>query len=311
MILAEGYTSDEFEKFSADLKYFTDLFFTVEPYKSQADRFNIAGIFRPSEQSGTDEPRQGIYKNTALGSSFNALDLDRYCLAEDNKSIRDMAAGVPYDAILIMVNKNRYGGGGIYNWQTVFTANSPWRNYVFLHEFGHAFAGLGDEYFSSSVTYVDVYTAGVEPLEANITSLPDTAHVKWKEFLTPGLKIPTEWGKARYDSLQLLVSSVAAEADVKITELEKSGAVESQIEKVRSDYGIRTAAINKQIDDFFRYHPLKDKVGVFEGASYISKGLYRPTVNSLMHGFRGADRLSYNSVNEHAILSTIHYYTGE
>ncbi|MBN1791230.1 MAG: hypothetical protein JW830_12080 [Bacteroidales bacterium] len=284
VILAEGYQADELDKFKSDLKYYTDLFFKVEPYKSRAKQFNISGIFSASEESGTDEPRQGIYRNTRLGSSFNAFDLDRYCLAEDNKSIRDVAANAPYDAILIMVNRDRYGGGGIYNWQTVFNTGSPWRDYVFLHEFGHAFAGLADEYFSSPVAYVDFYTTGVEPLEPNITALIDTAHVKWEQYLSPGIKVPTEWGKATYDSLMNRIPTIQEESE-------------------------RTR-LNKQIDDFFRNHPLRDKVGVFEGANYMSKGMYRPTLMSLMHKFE-EDRLSYDIVNERAIIETMNYYTGD
>jgi hypothetical protein len=310
VILAEGYRAEELNKFKSDLKYYTNLFFTVEPYKSNAKLFNINGVFSASEESGTDEPREGIYRSTTLSSSFNIFDLDRYCLADDNKSIRDIAANVPYDAILIMVNRNRYGGGGIYNWQTVFTADSPWRDYVFLHEFGHAFAGLADEYFSSPVAYVDFYTPGVEPLEANITTLLDTANVKWKQYLSPGLKVPTEWGKATYDSLADRISVIDAEKEQVVINMKKSGASAEDMEKVESDYLARIYAANTEIDNFFNNHPLRNKVGVFEGANYMSKGLYRPTIMSLMHKFE-VGRLSYDLVNEQAILSTIHYYTGD
>jgi hypothetical protein len=310
VILAEGYRSDELNIFKSDLKYYSDLFFTVEPFKSSEKRFNIHGIFSPSEESGTDEPRQGIYQNTWLNSSFNIFDLDRYCLSEDNKSIRDVAAGIPYDAILIMVNKNRYGGGGIYNWQTVFTSGSLWRDYVFLHEFGHAFAGLADEYYSSPVAYVDFYTPGVEPLEANITALPDTANVKWKQYLSPGIKVPTEWGKATYDSLENRRNVLNAEWDVVIEKMKKSGSPDSVIEKTNNQYQARIYMISIEQENFFKNHPLKDKIGVFEGANYMSKGMYRPTVMSLMHSFEEG-KLSYDLVNEEAIRSTIHYYTGE
>ncbi|HEX2395901.1 MAG TPA: M64 family metallopeptidase, partial [Bacteroidales bacterium] len=138
-ILAEGYQRNEIDQFKIDLENYTRLFFSVEPYKSRSRDFNVYGVFSASEESGTDEPRQMIYKNTRFGSSFNYFDLDRYCLADENKSIRDVASNVPYDAIIIMVNRERYGGGGIYNWQTVFTARSERSDYVFLHEFGHGF----------------------------------------------------------------------------------------------------------------------------------------------------------------------------
>lgn len=310
VFLSEGYREDEIDRFKADLKYYTDLFFRVEPYKSRARQFNIHGIFSPSLESGTDEPRQGIYKNTKLNSSFNAFDLDRYCLVEDNKAIRDMAAQVPYDAILIMVNKDRYGGGGIYNWQTVFNTGSSWRDYVFLHEFGHAFAGLADEYFSSPVAYVDFYTPGVEPLEANITALLDPDNVKWKKYLSPGIAVPTEWGKATYDSLNNRLTRIAAEKERVIDSLQASGVPRQEIEKADLEYQASLNRLSQALDDFFANHPLRDKVGVFEGANYMSKGMYRPTLMSLMHKFE-AGNLSYDVVNEQAILSIIQYYTGD
>jgi hypothetical protein len=230
-------------------------------------------------------------------------------LAEDNKSIRDAAAKVPYDIIVIMVNLERYGGGGIFNWQTVFTARSERSDYVFLHEFGHAFAGLADEYFSSPVTYVDFHTEGVEPLEANITALPDKKNVKWKDYLSPGISVPTDWGKATYDSLVNLRTQSYLDGEKKISELRKSGASEQSLDNAREETRKKVNLISQKIEAFYENHPLKDKVGVFEGANYLSEGMYRPTLMSLMHGFE--NRLSYDIVNEQAIISMIKYFVGE
>jgi hypothetical protein len=310
VILGEGYQANELDKFKKDLDYYTVLFFSAEPYKSRTKFFNISGIFTPSEESGTDEPRQGIYKNTVFNSTFNYFDLDRYCLADDNKSIRDAASQIPYDAILIMVNRDRYGGGGIYNWQTVFNTGAAWRNYVFLHEFGHAFAGLADEYYSKPVAYEDIYTPGVEPLEPNITALLDTSNVKWKEYLSPGIKVPTEWGKATFDSLNNQLALIIKDRDATIENLNKSGATKDEIEKAQNNYQAKLFTNNKEIDSFILNHPLKDKVGVFEGANYMSKGVYRSSIMSLMHKFIEKGN-SFGIVNEQAIISTINYYTGD
>lgn len=309
VILAEGYQSAELEKFRNDLKYFTNLFFSTEPYKSRKKLFNISGIFSASAESGTDEPRQGIYRNTRLSSSFNTFDLDRYCLDEDNKSIRDVAARVPYDAILIMVNKDRYGGGGIYNWQTVFCTGSSWHDYVFLHEFGHAFAGLGDEYFTSPVAYEDFITPGVEPLDPNITILLDSADVKWKMYLSPGIQVPTEWGKNKYESLLNRINALNAERDNVTGKMVKSGATRAEIDKTQKAFQDSLSRASREADNFINNHPLKDKVGVFEGANYTSKGFYRPTLMSLMHKFNEHDK-TYGIVNEQAIINAIRYYTG-
>jgi hypothetical protein len=309
-ILAEGYRAGEQDSFIRDLKYFSNLLFSVEPFKSNAQYFNINGVFSASEESGTDEPRQGIYRNTRLNSSFNTFDLDRYCTSEDNKSIRDVAASVPYDVILVLVNSERYGGGGIFNWETVFTKGSDWRDYVFLHEFGHGFAGLADEYYASSVAYVDFYTPGVEPLEANITGLPDPKNVKWKKYLSPGIKVPTEWGKAKFDSLQSLIDKKYNEMISKAEEMKHSGQSDDEINRMAGQYKDCINKIWAEKENFIINHPLRDKVGVFEGANYISSGVYRPTLMSLMHSFEGG-RISYDVVNEQAILSMIHYYTGQ
>ena len=124
--IAEGYTSGEEEKVEADLGRFTEIFFNHEPYRTYKERFNIYGVFKPSEESGCDEPRPGIFKNTALNATFNSLDSERYLLTEDNRSLRDIAAHVPYDALFIMINHKRYGGGGIYNLYCTFTVDNQW-----------------------------------------------------------------------------------------------------------------------------------------------------------------------------------------
>ncbi|MEI7811697.1 MAG: M64 family metallopeptidase [Ignavibacteria bacterium] len=145
VILGEGYTAEEEQKFKNDLDRFTKVFFSNEPYKSMKHDFNIYGVFKPSMESGCDEPDHGSFRNTALNTTFCSLGSERYLLTEDNKAMRDLAAHVPYDAIYIMVNHNRYGGGGIYNLFCTFTSDNQWHEYLFLHESGHSFAGLADE----------------------------------------------------------------------------------------------------------------------------------------------------------------------
>jgi len=203
VIIGEGYTADEDQKFQDDLARFTETFFQAEPCKSHKEKFNIRGVLKPSLDSGIDEPRVGIDKNTTVNASFNALGSSRYLLTEDNKSLRDIAGHVSYDALYIMVNSSRYGGGGIYNFYCVFTSDNKKSDYLMVHEFGHSFFGLADEYYSSSTAYNDFYPVGYEPNEANITALLDPDNIKWKHLLSEGISIPTPWGKTAYDSLQI------------------------------------------------------------------------------------------------------------
>ncbi|MCJ7524564.1 MAG: IgA Peptidase M64, partial [Candidatus Aminicenantes bacterium] len=184
VILGEGYTGAERGKFRGDLARFTTVIFSQEPYKTYKDRFNVTGLFLPSTESGCDEPSYGSFKNTALGASFDSFGSERYMLTGDNRAWRDVAGRIPYDAVMIMVNTPRYGGGGIYNLYCTFTSDNQWRDYLLMHEFGHSFSGLADEYYTSAVAYNEFYPAGVEPLEPNITALLDPKNLKWKELVT-------------------------------------------------------------------------------------------------------------------------------
>jgi hypothetical protein len=186
----------------------------------------------------------------------------------DNRNIRDIASAVPYDALFLVVNTDQYGGGGIYNLYACSAADNRWSEYVFVHEFGHSFGGLGDEYYTSDVAYSDFYPQGVEPWEPNVTALLDPEHVKWQQFLTPGIPIPTPWDKEKYDREE-------SEYRRKLKELREKKAPESEIEKVRVEH-------QKWVEHFFQNHRYRDAVGAFEGAGYASKGLYRPALNCIM-----------------------------
>ena len=199
-ILGEGYTRAEVGKFVADLEHFTAVMLAQEPYASRADQFNIRGVLVVSQDSGCDEPSRGVHRRTALGCTFDSLGSERYMLTEDNRAMRDIAQAVPYDVLYIMVNHERYGGGGIYNLFCTFTSDNQWSEYVFLHEFGHSFAGLADEYYTSNVAYTDFYPAGYEPRDRNITALADPSALKWGDLASGG-DLPTEWNKAEYDAM--------------------------------------------------------------------------------------------------------------
>lgn len=198
VILGDGYAADDRAKFEADCGHFAETFFAVEPFKSRRDRFNIRAVFVPSRESGIDEPRKGIYRDTPFGMSFNTFDLPRYCMSQAVWAMHDAASAVPHDAILLMANTSRYGGGAIYNYYTAFISDNEYDDYVAVHEFGHGFAGLGDEYYTSAVAYNEFYPQGVEPWEPNITALLDPETLKWKSFVEPGTPLPTPADEPAY-----------------------------------------------------------------------------------------------------------------
>lgn len=281
-ILSEGYSINDKTKFEKDVKYFTDVFFSQEPYKSNASKFNVYGVFRASEESGIDEPTANIFKNSILSCTFNSMGSERYILTEDNKAVRDLAAHVPYDAIYIMVNHSRYGGGGIYNFMCTFTSDNQFKDYLFLHEFGHSFSGLADEYYTSDVQYNDFYPLGLEPLEPNITSLPDTANVKWKEFVSAGVKIPTPWNKAAYDSMDYKWQAERRAMNNKIAELKRNKANINTIKDAEIEYARKDRDHSLLVDSYLGKNKSYGKVGAFEGAGYVATGMYRPMLDCIM-----------------------------
>jgi hypothetical protein len=247
-----------------------------------------------------------VYRNTALGATFDSLGSERYMLTEENRALRDVAAAVPYDTILIMVNQARYGGGGIYNFFCTFTTDNQWFDYLLLHEFGHAFAGLADEYYTSSTAYNEFYPQGVEPVEANITALLDPANLKWKALATPGIEIPTPWEKAAFDAMDLAYQKKRQEINEKIARMKREGAPAAEVRKVvdLSEQMSKEAA--QKVDEFLGASRFHGQVGAFQGAGYASEGLYRPMADCLMFS---KGRKPYCAVCEAAVRRVLSRYT--
>lgn len=224
VILGDGYQAWQLDKFHQDARRYAQVLLTTPPFERYKERINVWAVASPSRHSGVDEPRKGIFKDTALSMSFNTFGSPRYLMTTDNLAVRDIAANAPYDAIYIVSNTSRYGGGGIYNLYASFVSDSEYDEYVFVHEFGHSFGGLGDEYYTSKVAYNDMYPRGVEPWEPNITAQRVRARVKWRPLIDAATPIPTP------------------------------------------------------ADD----PAMADTVGLFEGAGYSAKGLFRPAQDCKM-----------------------------
>ncbi|MBP7461628.1 MAG: peptidase M64 [Candidatus Delongbacteria bacterium] len=305
VILGEGYTTRQTEKFRRDLRRAADILLAAEPYHSYQQDLNIFGVLKPSRESGCDEPEAAIYKSTSLGATFNSLGSERYLLTEDNRSMRDIAGHVPYDAVIIMVNHSRYGGGGIYNSFCTFTSDNQWCDYILVHELGHSFAGLADEYYTSSTAYNDFYPRGIEPVEPNITALLDPTRMKWKDLLSPGIQLPTPWEKQEFDHSDSLWQIKRAAMNEAIRQLKLNRADQALIDSAIAEYdrtdwerGLQTQAYLKNCKAF-------GQVGAFEGAGYCSEGLYRPMIDCIMFS---KGKKPYCQVCQHAVLKTIRHY---
>jgi hypothetical protein len=231
-----------------------------------------------------------VWKANVLGNRYHTFGSARYVLTTDNTSVRDVAGAAPYDFICILINDTRYGGGGIYNlYATTYTREESkgqeWqRDYVYVHEFGHSFAGLGDEYYSSSTGYTDFYKPGVEPWEPNVTALRDPNNVKWKSLLSPGIQIPTPWEKAAYDSIS---------------------AEQGKLDRLASDYYVKREPFYQKLTAIRTNPAHRNKVGAFEGAGYSAKGLYRPSVDCRMFSL---SLVAFDPVCTAGIIRMIDFY---
>jgi len=181
--VAEGYQQHEMGTFLEDCRAAMESLFSHEPFRQMQDRFNMIAVMSPSAESGTSWPAKGIWKNTVLGSHFDTFYSDRYLTTLHLKKLHDILAGTPYEHIIILVNTDHYGGGGIYNSYNLTYAHGPQFRPVVVHEFGHSFGGLGDEY-----PYGDddpMYFPDTEPWEPNLTTKHDFSG-KWEALVSEG-----------------------------------------------------------------------------------------------------------------------------
>jgi hypothetical protein len=245
VILPEGYTKDELEKYTADCKTLMDRMFSFQPFTDIKDKFNVHAVWVHSQENGCDDPVNKKESNTVFDLSFNTLYSDRYCMTLSNHNVRDYAANAPYDQIYILVNTDKYGGGGIYNYYSVSVSGNLKSPKVFIHEFGHSFAGLADEYTYED-SFENIYNKETEPWEPNITTLV-SFDKKWADLIGKDAKIPSQESKEN-----------------------------------------------------------KSKLGVYEGAAYVKKGVYRPLPDCLMRSFEGD---IFCPVCERAIRKMTSFYT--
>ena len=245
VFLPEGYTGSELDKFKDDCTKFAEYLLDFSPFNENKSKINIWGVEAPSEQSGSDNPHDGEWKKTLLGTHFYTFDTERYVMTFDNKTVRDVAANVPYDQIYIIVNTDKYGGGSIYNYYSICVSGNRYKNLVFIHEFGHGLASLADEYVTDDVSYEDFYDLSVEPSDPNVTTLVNFES-KWKELVDPETPIPTPTNKEYVN-----------------------------------------------------------KVGAFEGAGYVQKGIYRPMMDCVMRSLKSQ---GFCPVCKKAIQDMIDFY---
>ena len=292
LILGDGYTEAELPKFHADVKRLVDQLFATEPFKSRKQDFNVRAIDLPTSESGVNRPQVGVFRRTQVSTEYNIFDSERYALTLDNRALRDVASAAPYEFLEILINEQHYGGGGIFNDFATAAVDTAFADYIFVHEFGHHFAGLGDEYYTSDVAYETGRKDIPEPWEPNITALHDPATLKWRDLVEPGTPLPTPWDKEAFEQK-------SREIQTRRRELRAKSAPESEMNALFTE----EMAIETKLLGSMKY---SGKVGAFEGASYEAKGLFRPEADCIMFT---RDKVGFCRVCRRAIERVIDMYT--
>ncbi len=268
LLLGDGYTAAECQvKFAPDAKRMAAALFAVEPYKSKRSEFNVWGLCPPSPKSGVSRPSTGVHIATPVGATYDVFGSERYVLTMDNRAFRTIASNAPYEFATILVNNETYGGGGLYNIYSTVAVDNEWANYLFIHEFGHHFAALADEYFTSPVAYQPPTTV-IEPWEPNVTALLDPKALKWKDLITPGVPIPTPWPKERYEA-------TSRERQARRAKLRADRRPESEMSALFAEERAFDSAL-------FASAPHAKSIGAFQGANYDAKAFYRPAIDCIM-----------------------------
>lgn len=267
LILGDGYTAAELGKFEDDARRLSDHLFSVSPFRERAADFNVWALTVPTQQSGISRPSTGTHRDSALNTRYDIFGSERYVLTTDNRAFRELAQYAPYEFVEILVNNETYGGGGIFGQFSTAAASNDWAGYLFVHEFGHHFAALADEYYTSPTAYI----AGEErpePWEPNVTASTRRTALKWHRQVAAGTPLPTPWPKAEFEAFQ-------KQSQAKRVALRKDRRPESEMSalfRAEADFTER----------LFRRHPNLPLVGAFEGANYQASGYYRPAMQCTM-----------------------------
>ena len=288
LILGDGYTAAERGKFEKDARRLAELLFAVSPFKERRTDFNVWGLCPAAEESGISRPSTGVHRRTRIGATYDAFGVERYILTFENRSFRDVASFAPYEFVEILTNSRTYGGGGIFGLYGTVAADSLWAPYVFVHEFGHHFAGLADEYFTSAVAY-QPSAKRVEPWEPNATAMLDPQNLKWKDLVASETALPTAWPQEEFEK-------TSRDFQRRRREIRAANGPEEQMDALfKEEEAVETKMLG----------PLNGRVGAFEGALYEAKGYFRPQADCIMFT---RDEVPFCAVCRRAISRVIDLY---
>ncbi len=293
VLIGDGYTASECEsKFRPDASRMLAALFRHEPFSSRRKDFNVWGLCPPAAESGVSRPSTGVYRRSPVGASYDAFGSERYVLTFDNRALRDVASWAPYEFLTILVNASTYGGGGIHGVFSTVAVDNDWADYLFVHEFGHHFAALADEYYTSPVAYEPVSKV-VEPWEPNVTAMLKADELKWRDLVAKSTPLPTPWPKAEFEARQ-------RDFQARRKQIRAERRPESEMSALfREEQAYTTKLLGSA--------KFAGQVGAFQGANYDAKAFYRPQLDCVMFT---RNEVPFCRVCQRALGDVIDLYAG-
>lgn len=268
LLLGDGYTAIECQdKFRRDARRMADALFSVQPFTRRRRDFNVWGLCPPAPASGISRPSTGLHRATPIGATYDAFGSERYVLTFENRAWREIASQSPYEAVVVLANSATYGGGGIYNLYATVAVDSAWADYLFVHEFGHHFAALADEYYTSPVAYLPPEHV-VEPWEPNVTATAERGQLKWQQLVARRTPVPTPWPKAGFEAFQ-------RDVQARRRQIRAENRPEAEMDALFREE-------QAQATRMFARERFRDAVGAFRGANYDAQAYYRPQLDCIM-----------------------------
>ncbi len=293
LLIGDGYTAAECAaKFGPDARRMAQALFAHEPFKSRRADFNVWGLCPPAAESGISRPSTGVYRRTPVGATYDAFGSERYVLTFDNRALRDVAAWAPYEFLTILANNDTYGGGGIFGVLSTAAVDNDWADYLFVHEFGHHFAALADEYYTSPVAYEPV-THVVEPWQPNVTALLKADELKWRDLVAKSTPVPSPWPKEEFEARQ-------RDFQARRKQIRAERRPESEMSALFREEQAYTSRLLGGAQ-------LAGRVGAFQGANYDARAYYRPQLDCVMFT---RDAVPFCRVCERALGTVIDLYAG-
>lgn len=201
VMISEGFTAGERDRFIRDTDDILKALKTLEPWKSYINCFNVHRAFLPARASGLGDATKTRYGTYRVGRSTTIKAKDMAGIVRDAQDHATEA-----DFVLVVVNDRLRGGTA--SGMVGFVANYGWYNWIAVHELGHVVADLADEYVKperlahvidplrranpgNPDRAVETFLKAYLGRKPNVSAFAERSRLPWADWIQPGTPLPT------------------------------------------------------------------------------------------------------------------------